>query len=62
MGSSSVTQLFADTVIQIGDTVIWTAGSHTLRIGFQYNRNRINTFYSGNNGSSGFFTYLDNQY
>jgi len=62
VGNSSVTQLFADTVIQVGDTAIWTVGSHTLRIGFQYNRDRINTFYSGNNGSSGFFTYLDNQY
>lgn len=62
IGNASVTQLFASTVIQVGDTAIWTLGSHTLRIGFQYNRDRINVFYSGNNGSSGFFTYLDNQY
>ena len=47
-------QLFADTVIQYGDTAIVTKGKHTMHIGFQGWRQRINTFYSGNNGRAGY--------
>ncbi|HEY6991669.1 MAG TPA: carboxypeptidase regulatory-like domain-containing protein [Bryobacteraceae bacterium] len=61
-GSAGVYQLFADTVIQLSDTAIWTVGSHTFHIGFQYHRERINTFYAGNNGISGTFNYANNQY
>jgi hypothetical protein len=56
-GTSDVYQLFGDTVIQYGDTAIVTAGKHTMHIGFQGWRQRINTFYSGNNGRAGTFTY-----
>lgn len=57
IGNSAVYTLFADTVIQVSDTAIYTVGTHTLRAGFQANRYRINTFYSGNNGTAGLFTY-----
>lgn len=56
-GTSDVYQLFGDTVIQYGDTAIVTKGKHTMHIGFQGWRQRINTFYSGNNGRAGTFTY-----
>jgi hypothetical protein len=61
IGNSDVAQLFADTVIQYSDTVIWTKGSHTMHIGFQGQRQRINTFYSGNNGIAGSF-FFNGQY
>jgi hypothetical protein len=44
-------------VIQYEDTAILTKGAHTIRFGFQGFRQRINTFYSGNNGLAGTFTY-----
>ncbi|MFL6448194.1 MAG: carboxypeptidase regulatory-like domain-containing protein [Bryobacteraceae bacterium] len=56
-GAANVYQLFADTVIQYQDSVVWTKGAHTMRIGFQGWRQRINTFYSGNNGLNGTFTF-----
>ena len=61
IGNSDVYQLFADTVIQYGDTVLFNKGSHTMHIGFQGFRQRVNTFYSGNNGLAGTFTF-DGQY
>jgi hypothetical protein len=52
-GNSDNVQLFADTVIHYEDTLIYTKGSHTMHIGFQGYRYRIDTFYSGNNGEAG---------
>jgi outer membrane receptor protein involved in Fe transport len=52
-GNSDVYQLFADTVIHLEDTVILTKGTHTMHIGFQAYRYRVDTFYSGNNGRAG---------
>ena len=57
IGNSNVTQLFANTVIQYEDTAILTIGANTMRFGFQGWRQRINTFYSGNNGLAGTFSY-----
>lgn len=52
-GTSDIYQLFADTVINAEDTLIWTRGKHTMHMGFQVYRYRIDTFYSGNNGEAG---------
>ena len=57
IGNSDIYQLFADTVIHYEDTIIWTKGSHTMHIGFQGYRYRIDTFYSGNNGEAGTFNF-----
>jgi hypothetical protein len=57
IGNSDVYQLFADTVIQYEDTMTINKGVHTMHLGFQGWRQRINTFYSGNNGRAGTFTY-----
>jgi Carboxypeptidase regulatory-like domain/TonB dependent receptor len=53
IGNADNYQLFADTVIQYGDTVTWNKGAHNLKFGFQGWRQRLDTFYSGNNGLSG---------
>jgi hypothetical protein len=45
--------LFADTVIQLEDGLIITRGRHILHTGFQYWRQRINTFLAGDAGVSG---------
>lgn len=50
-------QLFADTVIQFEDSLVITHGQHIFRTGFQYKRNRVNTFYAGNNGRTGFMNF-----
>ncbi len=56
-GNADITQDFASTVIQVEDTAIITKGSHTLHAGFQYFRDRINVFYSGNEGLAGIFGF-----
>ncbi len=57
IGNSDVYQLFADTVIQYEDTLNITKGAHQMHVGFQGWRDRIDTFYSGNNGRAGTFSY-----
>ena len=56
-GNSYVLQSFADTVIQAEDTAIITRGTHTMHVGFQAFRDRINTYYSGNAGIAGQFNF-----
>jgi hypothetical protein len=56
-GNSDVVQDFASTVVQAEDTAIVTIGSHSIKAGFQYFRERINVFYSGNEGLAGQFTF-----
>jgi hypothetical protein len=53
IGSNGVQQKFNDAVIQASDTVILTHGHHNLHVGFEYERLRINTFYTGNSGALG---------
>ncbi len=57
IGNSDIHQLFADAVINYEDTIIYTRGTHTMHMGFQGYRYRIDTFYSGNNGEAGTFLY-----
>jgi Carboxypeptidase regulatory-like domain len=56
-GGNNVVQLFHDTVFQYEDNLSVTHGKHTLKFGFQYFRQRLNTYYSGNNGTLGFFNF-----
>jgi hypothetical protein len=49
--------LFADTVIQAQDGLIINTGKHIIHGGFQFMRQRINTYYSGNNGSIGLMDF-----
>jgi hypothetical protein len=57
VGNSDNEQLFADTVIQYEDTINITKGAHNMHAGFQGWRQRVDTFYSGNNGKAGTFTF-----
>jgi hypothetical protein len=59
IGSSNIgtQQLFANTVIQFEDSLVYTRGRHIFRTGFQYQRRRVNTFYAGNNGRTGFLSF-----
>ncbi len=49
--------VFADTVIQIGDSLTKTMGNHEFRGGFQFNRYRDNFLYPGNEGLAGQFSF-----
>jgi hypothetical protein len=57
LGTSGVQQLFADTVIQAQDGLIINSGKHIIHTGFQFMRQRINTYYSGNNGAAGLMDF-----
>jgi hypothetical protein len=57
IGGSDIQQLFADTVIQFEDGLIINHGQHIFHTGFQYWRQRVNTFYSGNSGTAGFMRF-----
>jgi hypothetical protein len=57
LGNSLVTQSFDDHVWQVEDSVIYTRGRHSLKAGFQFWREPIKTFYSGNNGELGFMNF-----
>ena len=59
IGSANIgtQQLFADTTMQYEDTLIITHGRHSMKTGFQFMRQDINTFYAGNNGRTGFLRY-----
>lgn len=56
-GNSDVVSDFSSTVGQISDTAIITKGSHTIKAGFEFMRQRIDVFYSGNEGLAGQFTF-----
>jgi hypothetical protein len=53
----SAFNVFADTVIQVGDSILKTHGNHEFRAGFQFNRYRDNFLYPGNEGLAGFFNF-----
>jgi len=59
LGSSIVgnQQLFASTVIEADDTLVWTKGRHTIHAGYQLFRERIDVYYAGNAGNQGSLSY-----
>ncbi len=60
IGASGIEQNFRDAVIQLSDAVVLTRGRHVIHTGFEFWRDRINTFYSGNNGKFGGIFYGGN--
>lgn len=54
LGQSNI---FADTVIQIGDTIVKTMGRHEVHAGFQFNRYRDNFLFPGIEGLAGQFNF-----
>jgi hypothetical protein len=61
IGATANVKLFADTLMQYEDTALFTLGNHAMSFGFQGERIRSDTFYSGGNGLAGSFTF-DGQY
>jgi hypothetical protein len=57
VGNSLVTQSFDDHVWQLDDSLSYTRGRHSFKVGFQFWREPIKTFYSGNNGELGFMNF-----
>ena len=53
VGALGIEQNFRSAVIQFDDNVVITHGRHIIHTGFDYRRNRINIFYSGNSGKYG---------
>jgi hypothetical protein len=53
IGNSMVTQSFNSKVYQYDDSVTWTRGRHTIKLGAEYMFDNITVFYSGNSGSLG---------
>ena len=53
VGDSWIEQKFQDAVIQASDAVVLTHNRHVFHTGFEFWRDRINTFYTGNNGALG---------
>ncbi|HJT00548.1 MAG TPA: TonB-dependent receptor [Terriglobales bacterium] len=53
IGNLGIEQNFRSAVIQFDDNVVITHGHHVIHTGFDYRRNRINIFYSGNSGKFG---------
>jgi len=53
VGASGIEQNFRSAVIQLSDNVVFTHGHHVINTGFEYWRNRINIFYTGNSGKYG---------
>jgi len=57
LGDRLNAQSFDDHVWQLEDSLSYTRGRHTFKFGFQYWKEPIKTFYSGNNGQLGFLTF-----
>ena len=53
VGNSGVQQRFQDAVIQASDSMVLNHNRHVFNFGFEYWRDRINTFYTGNSGALG---------
>ncbi|HKW18861.1 MAG TPA: TonB-dependent receptor [Terriglobales bacterium] len=53
LGTPGVIQSFKDAVIQASDSIVITRNHHVFHTGFEFWRDRINTFYTGNSGELG---------
>ena len=60
VGSTGVEQNFRSAVIQISDGLVLTRGHHEIHTGFEFWRDRINIFYTGNSGRFGGMFYGGN--
>ena len=59
IGSSNIgtQQLFANTTCHYADNLTLIRGRHMMKMGGQFLRQQMNTFYAGNNGRTGFITF-----
>ena len=56
-GSTNGVEIFHDTTIQIGDSLTWTHGKHSIHTGFEWYHYIMNDNYPGGSGASGSFNF-----
>jgi carboxypeptidase family protein/TonB-dependent receptor-like protein len=56
-GSTNGLEIFHDTTIQIGDSLTWTHGKHSIHTGFEWYHYIMNDNYPGGSGASGSFNF-----
>jgi hypothetical protein len=57
VGANPTPEIFIDNVFQYGDNLTWQKGKHLLKFGAELTRYQQNSFYPGNDGELGTFTY-----
>jgi hypothetical protein len=56
-GANPTPEVFIDNVFQYGDDLTWQKGKHLFKFGAEIVRYQQNSFYPGNNGELGSFSY-----
>ena len=57
IGSTNQIEIFHDSTIQIGDSLTWTHGRHSIHTGFEWYHYIMNDQYAGNSGAAGLFNF-----
>jgi hypothetical protein len=57
VGANPTPEVFIDNVFQYGDNLTWQKGKHLIKIGAELTRYQQNSFYPGNDGELGSFSY-----
>jgi len=56
-GANPTPEVFVDNVFEYADNLTWQRGKHLFKFGAQFTRYQQNSFYPGNDGELGDFTY-----
>jgi hypothetical protein len=56
-GANPTPEVFIDNVFQYGDNLTWQKGKHLIKFGAELTRYQQNSFYPGNDGELGTFSY-----
>ena len=57
VGANPTPEVFVDNVFEYADNLTWQRGRHLFKFGAQFTRYQQNSFYPGNDGELGDFTY-----
>jgi hypothetical protein len=57
VGANPTPEVFVDNVFEYADDLTWQRGRHLFKFGAQFTRYQQNSFYPGNDGELGDFTY-----
>ncbi len=57
VGANPTPEIFIDNVYEYADDLTWQRSRHLFKFGAQITRYQQNSFYPGNNGELGYFTY-----
>lgn len=56
-GANPTPEVFVDNVFEYADNLTWQRGKHLMKFGAEFTRYQQNSFYPGNDGELGDFTY-----